>query len=171
MYNKFIILALTSFIIVFTSCNLLFPEEDNSEDLSLALLAILAGSNTTNTNNDSNANSDSTNVANPSISPGAGTYGEPQNITLTSNTTGATIRYAIGSTPTCSSGTVYSAAFNLGTVGDPATSRTVNAIACKDGLTQSSVISSAYLIQEEICDDGFDNDNDGLTDAGDADCP
>jgi hypothetical protein len=45
----------------------------------------------------------------PSFSPGGGTYSSAQSVSITTSTSGASIRYTTdGSTPTSSSGTVYS---------------------------------------------------------------
>ncbi|MDQ7804699.1 chitobiase/beta-hexosaminidase C-terminal domain-containing protein [Amycolatopsis sp. A133] len=81
-----------------------------------------------------------TTVAAPTFSPPGGTYSSAQTVTITSATSGATIRYTVdGSTPTASS-PVYS-----GPISVP-TSRTVNAIALKSGSTTSAVSSASYTI-------------------------
>lgn len=80
-------------------------------------------------------------VAAPSFSPGGGTYGSSQSVTITSATSGASIRYTTdGSTPTSSSGTVYSSAVSI------ASNTTLKAIAYKSGLNDSSVTSATYII-------------------------
>ncbi|WP_447001944.1 chitobiase/beta-hexosaminidase C-terminal domain-containing protein [Saccharothrix isguenensis] len=79
-------------------------------------------------------------VATPTFSPGTGTYSTAQTVTISTATSGATIRYTVdGSTPTASS-TPYS-----GPISVP-TTRTVNAIALKSGLTNSTVASASYTI-------------------------
>src|SRR5437764_1020347 len=79
-------------------------------------------------------------VAAPSFSPPVGTYSSTQTVTISTATSGATIRYTVdGSTPTASS-TVYT-----GPISVP-TSRTVNAIATKSGSTDSPVSSASYTI-------------------------
>nr|WP_030466446.1 chitobiase/beta-hexosaminidase C-terminal domain-containing protein [Lentzea aerocolonigenes] len=79
-------------------------------------------------------------VATPSFSPPGGAYTSGQTVTITTATSGATIRYTVdGSTPTASS-PVYS-----GPISVP-TSRTVNAIGIKAGLTNSAVASATYTI-------------------------
>ncbi|WP_290061008.1 chitobiase/beta-hexosaminidase C-terminal domain-containing protein [Amycolatopsis solani] len=82
----------------------------------------------------------STTVAAPTFSPPGGTYSSAQTVTISSATSGATIRYTVdGSTPTASS-TLYS-----GPISVP-NSRTVNAIALKSGSTTSPVSSASYTI-------------------------
>ncbi|MFJ7211816.1 chitobiase/beta-hexosaminidase C-terminal domain-containing protein [Amycolatopsis sp. NPDC098790] len=82
----------------------------------------------------------STTVAAPTFSPPGGTYSSAQTVTISSATSGATIRYTVdGSTPTASS-TLYS-----GPISVP-NSRTVNAIALKSGSTNSPVSSATYTI-------------------------
>ncbi|MEV7037367.1 chitobiase/beta-hexosaminidase C-terminal domain-containing protein [Amycolatopsis sp. NPDC051061] len=82
----------------------------------------------------------STTVAAPTFSPPGGTYSAAQTVTISSATSGATIRYTVdGSTPTASS-TLYS-----GPISVP-NSRTVNAIALKSGSTTSPVSSASYTI-------------------------
>ncbi|MGW5719520.1 chitobiase/beta-hexosaminidase C-terminal domain-containing protein [Amycolatopsis sp. NPDC003865] len=81
-----------------------------------------------------------TTVAAPTFSPPGGTYSSAQTVTISSATSGATIRYTVdGSTPTASS-TLYS-----GPISVP-NSRTVNAIALKSGMTTSAVSSASYTI-------------------------
>ncbi|SEF29536.1 Chitobiase/beta-hexosaminidase C-terminal domain-containing protein [Amycolatopsis pretoriensis] len=81
-----------------------------------------------------------TTVAAPTFSPPGGTYSAAQTVTISSATSGATIRYTVdGSTPTASS-TLYS-----GPISVP-NSRTVNAIALKSGSTNSPVSSATYTI-------------------------
>ncbi|GHV88327.1 hypothetical protein AGMMS50267_06870 [Spirochaetia bacterium] len=77
-------------------------------------------------------------VAAPTSSPEAGTYTEPQTVTLASITAGADIYYTInGTTPTTSS-TRYTTPFtvSMGT--------TLKAIAVKAGMTDSAVMTAAY---------------------------
>jgi hypothetical protein len=81
-----------------------------------------------------------TTVAAPTFSPPGGTYSTTQTVTLSSATSGATIRYTVdGSTPTASS-PQYTAPISV-----PG-SRTVNAIALKSGSTTSAVSSATYTI-------------------------
>jgi hypothetical protein len=84
-------------------------------------------------------------VAAPVFNPGGGTFGAAQNVTITSATSGATIRYTLdGSAPSQSNGTVYSGPVAI------ATSKTLKAIAFKTGFTDSTVTSSAYTIQYSL---------------------
>lgn len=80
-------------------------------------------------------------VAQPVFTPAPGSYGSAQSVSLASATTGASIRYTSdGSTPDCSSGTLYSAPLAI------TTTTTLQAIACRDGMTASSVASGGYTI-------------------------
>ncbi|MGZ3143684.1 chitobiase/beta-hexosaminidase C-terminal domain-containing protein [Lentzea chajnantorensis] len=79
-------------------------------------------------------------VATPAFSPPGGAYTSGQTVTISTATSGATIRYTVdGSTPTASS-PVYS-----GPISVPS-SRTINAIGIKSGLANSSVGSATYTI-------------------------
>ena len=81
-------------------------------------------------------------VATPAFSPDAGTYTEAQSVTISCETTGATIYYTTdGSEPTSSS-TTYSSAISVGET------TTIKAIAVKDGMTDSEVASATYTISE-----------------------
>ncbi len=80
-------------------------------------------------------------VATPTFSPAAGTYSSAQSVTLSCATTGATIRYTTdGSTPTATTGTVYSGAIAV------SSTTTVKAIAVKTGYSDSAVASATYTI-------------------------
>ncbi|HTB81724.1 MAG TPA: chitobiase/beta-hexosaminidase C-terminal domain-containing protein [Opitutaceae bacterium] len=80
-------------------------------------------------------------VAAPGFSPGAGTYASAQNVTVTSATSGASIRYTTdGSTPSETAGTLYSGPVSVGI------SETLKAIAYKGGSIDSTVSSAAYTI-------------------------
>ena len=87
----------------------------------------------------------------PTFSPVAGTYVGTQTVTITSSTGGATICYAINTTPTaptagtCGAGsTTYSGPISV------ASSETVNAIATESGYVNSSVGSAAYVIESTV---------------------
>ncbi len=80
-------------------------------------------------------------VADPVFSPAAGTYGTTQSVTITCATPSSAIRYTTdGSTPTRSTGTVYSGAISV-----PATA-TLKAIAYRDYYADSAVVTAAYTI-------------------------
>jgi len=82
-------------------------------------------------------------VATPTFSPAAGEYYATQNVTISSLTVGATIRYTIdGSTPTASTGTVYSGPITI------AATTTLKAIAYNGVLTDSSVRTGIFTISE-----------------------
>lgn len=80
-------------------------------------------------------------VSAPAFTPAAGTYTSAQNVSITSSTSGASIRYTTdGSTPSETAGTLYSGAVNI------STSTTFKAIAYKSGSPDSSITSAAYTI-------------------------
>jgi lysophospholipase L1-like esterase len=80
-------------------------------------------------------------VANPVFSPSAGTFSSLQSVTITTSTSGATIRYTTnGSTPTSTTGTIYSGAISV------SATTTIKAIAYKNGMTDSSVVTATYTI-------------------------
>ncbi|BDU51381.1 chitobiase/beta-hexosaminidase C-terminal domain-containing protein [Haliovirga abyssi] len=83
-------------------------------------------------------------VAAPVITPAAGTYTTTQAITITTATTGASIYYTTdGTTPSVAS-TKYTAAFNI------TKTTTVKAIAIKDGMDNSDVVTADYIITAEV---------------------
>ncbi len=80
-------------------------------------------------------------TASPAFSPSGGTYTSAPSVTITSATSGASIRYTLdGSTPTSTTGTVYS-----GPVAINATA-TLQAIAYASGMTNSSITTATYTI-------------------------
>jgi hypothetical protein len=80
-------------------------------------------------------------VATPSFTPPAGTYSQPQLITLSVTTSGATIHYTTdGTTPTPSS-PVYGGPISV------TRSTTIRAIAVATGMTASAVASATYTLQ------------------------
>ncbi len=88
-------------------------------------------------------------TAAPALSPAAGAYNLPLNVTITSNTPSATICWAISptvpaaTTPgTCSTGNTLA---NGGTV-SVTQEETVEALATKSGLTNSSVVTALYTV-------------------------
>jgi hypothetical protein len=78
-------------------------------------------------------------AATPTFSPGAGTYSSAQPVTISDSTSGVSIYYAVGSTPTCSS-TLYSSPVTV------SSSETLEAIACASGYANSYIGSAAYTI-------------------------
>jgi hypothetical protein len=82
-------------------------------------------------------------VANPTFDPAAGTYPAAQDVTLSSATPGASIRYTTdGSTdPTATTGTPYTGPIHV------AETTTLRAIAFHDGMASSAVASATYTIQ------------------------
>jgi hypothetical protein len=88
-------------------------------------------------------------VATPTFSPGAGTYGPAQTVTISSATSGTTIYYTTnGTTPTTSS-TQYTAPITV------STSETVEALAVKTGYTNSAIGSAAYVINGTVATPTF----------------
>ena len=86
-------------------------------------------------------------VATPTFSPGAGTYGSTQNVTISTTTIGATICYTTdGSTPTadgagtCTHGITYSGPVAV------STSLTLQAVGSLSGDSDSAVGSASYII-------------------------
>jgi len=86
----------------------------------------------------------------PTFSPAGGSYTSSQSVTISSSTSGATIRYTTdGSTPTETHGTVYSAAVNI------SATTTLNAIAYKSGYVDSSITSAVYTISGNTLPSGW----------------
>ncbi len=80
-------------------------------------------------------------VSTPSALVSGGTYDNTQSVTLSSGTDGATIYYTTdGSTPTTSSA-AYSSAITISSI------TTLKAIAVKDGVGESDVMSEMYLFK------------------------
>jgi hypothetical protein len=80
-------------------------------------------------------------VVTPTFSPVAGTYTSAQSVTITTTTSGASIRYTTnGTTPSSTVGTVYSGPVAI------STTTTLKAIAYKSGFTNSKVTSGTYTI-------------------------
>lgn len=83
----------------------------------------------------------SSQVAAPTYNPPAGSYGSAQSVTISTATSGATIRYTTnGTTPSSTVGTVYSTPVSI------STTTTLKAIAYKTGMTDSTVTSGTYTI-------------------------
>ena len=84
------------------------------------------------------------NVATPTFRPSGGRFCKHSvSVIISSTTSGASIRYTTdGSTPTSTHGTALA---NGGTVSvGPGPKRTLKAIACKSGMTNSAVRSGSY---------------------------
>jgi hypothetical protein len=80
-------------------------------------------------------------VAAPTFSPGGGSYSTAQTVTISSTTSGASIRYTTdGSTPTSTTGTLYSGPVTI------SVTTTLKAIAYASGMTDSTVTSATYTI-------------------------
>jgi chitobiase/beta-hexosaminidase-like protein/VCBS repeat protein len=80
-------------------------------------------------------------AATPSFTPPAGTYTQPQNVTLSVATSGATIHYTTdGTTPTASSPAYGGPIFVT-------RSTTIRAVAMASGMTDSAAASATYTLQ------------------------
>ncbi len=113
-----------------------------TSDTAIRAIAMASGSNNSavNTGIYLTTGSGPQQVADPVFAPGAGSYGSAQNVTITTPTSGATIRFTTdGSTPTETHGTV-------GNVLVVTSSETIQAIAYESGMTDSNVVSAAYSI-------------------------
>ena len=82
-----------------------------------------------------------TQCATPTFTPAAGSYSSAQSVTISTITSGATIRYTTnGTTPSETIGTVYSSAVSI------SNSYALQAIAYKSGMTDSAIASGSYTI-------------------------
>jgi alpha-tubulin suppressor-like RCC1 family protein len=89
-------------------------------------------------------------VAAPSLTPVAGTYSAPLDVAMSTTTAEAAIRYTTdGSTPTPTSGTVYTAPVHVGTT------TTFQAVAYRSGWTTSPVTTAAYTIAPLVAAPSF----------------
>jgi hypothetical protein len=80
-------------------------------------------------------------VAAPTFNTATGTYASAQSVTISSTTSGATIRYTTdGSTPSATVGTVYTSPVNI------ASTATLKAIAYMSGMADSAVTTGDYII-------------------------
>jgi hypothetical protein len=80
-------------------------------------------------------------VSTPVFSPAPGSYSSAQSVSITTATSGASIRYTTdGSTPSSTAGTLYSGPVSIGAT------TTLKAIAYASGLTNSAVASGTYTI-------------------------
>lgn len=78
----------------------------------------------------------------PLVSPSAGTYRTAQAVTLSTSTPGGSIRYTLdGTTPTSTTGTLFTGPITIGTTA------TLKAIAFASGHTSSTVTAATYTIQ------------------------
>ena len=85
--------------------------------------------------------SGSSQVAAPTFNPPASTYASAQAVTISTTTSGASMRYTVdGSTPTSTTGTLYSSPVSI------SATTTLKAIAYKSGMTDSTVTTGTYTI-------------------------
>lgn len=84
-------------------------------------------------------------VAAPTFSPAPGTYTLTQTVSLSTTTSGATIRYTTdGTTPTESIGTIYASAITV------STTITIKAIAYRSGWTTSDLATGDYVVASSM---------------------
>ena len=84
-------------------------------------------------------------VAAPAFDPGPGAYYDPQDVSLSTSTPGAAIRYTTdGSTPTETAGTPYTAPVHI------ASNLTLKAVAYQAGWRTSTVTSGNYSIGPDV---------------------
>jgi hypothetical protein len=89
-------------------------------------------------------------AADPNFTPAPGAYPTGQLVYITSATPGASIRYTTdGSTPTSTTGTVYSGPLSIGSA------TTLKAIAYKAGMSNSAITTGAYTINNGTSSLGF----------------
>jgi rhamnogalacturonyl hydrolase YesR len=87
------------------------------------------------------ASSSETPVAAPTFNPGGGTFSSAQTVTISTTTSGASIRYTTdGSTPSETAGAIYSGPVSIGST------TTLKALAYESGFTDSTVTSATYTI-------------------------
>ena len=79
-------------------------------------------------------------VATPTILPASGQYPSPQSITMSTATSGAAIHYIVGTTPPSCYSSLYNGAISV------TIPNTVKAIACKTGMTDSSIATNTYTL-------------------------
>ncbi len=80
-------------------------------------------------------------VATPTFSPAGGTYSAAQSVTISTTTSGASIRYTTdGSTPSETAGTLYSGPVNV------SAPTTLKAIAYENSFTDSAIASATYTV-------------------------
>jgi hypothetical protein len=88
------------------------------------------------------SNGAATTVAAPTFTPAAGTYYNSVNVSLSTSTPSAEIRYTTNGTDPDGTSTLYTAPFAINTLG----ANTVKAIGIKSGLTNSAISSAVYTI-------------------------
>ncbi len=100
-------------------------------------------------------------VAAPTFSPGSGNYSSPQSVTISTVTSGASIRYTTdGSTPTSTTGTPYTGPVTISAV------TTLKAIAFKSGSPDSTVSTATYTFSEPGTVVGFEAESAPRTTSG-----
>jgi hypothetical protein len=87
--------------------------------------------------------SDTQTAETPTATPSDGTYTAAQSVTLASTTAGAVIHYTLDGTEPTTASAVYSGAVNI------SATATLKAIAVKDGLNNSAVLTAVYTITSD----------------------
>ncbi len=89
-------------------------------------------------------------VANPSFSPAAGTFTSAQTVTISTTTSGASIRYTVdGTAPSETAGKLYSSPVSVSSTTD------LNAIAYQSGWADSGVTAGLYTITGTVGNPNF----------------
>ncbi len=83
-------------------------------------------------------------VGTPTLNPPVGTYNTDQQVTLSTATSGAAIYYTTDGTAPTASSTLYASAIPVAAHG---TTKTIQAIAIKSGMTDSGIASGTYVIK------------------------
>lgn len=96
-------------------------------------------------------------VADPTFNPVAGTYTSAQNVTISTTTANAQIRYTINGTEPTASSTLYTAPINI----PLNTNRTIKAKAFKINYIASNIVTAVYNITGTVLSPVF-NPNPGL---------
>ena len=82
-------------------------------------------------------------VATPTFTPAEGTYTSAQNVTISTETDGASIYYTTDGTEPTTSSSIYSSPINV------SQTTTIKAIAVKDGMDDSEVAEASYVIKSD----------------------
>lgn len=88
-------------------------------------------------------------VATPTFFPAAGTYTEVKNVTISTETSGATIYYTTDGTDPTTNSSTYSSAIPV------SSATTIKAIAVKEGMNNSAVATATYTINLPYSGDGY----------------
>lgn len=137
---KVTLLFLLSFLIF--SCGIFDAENSSSKRYASSISS--SGGNDKETDEDTDDDGNGVyNVTDPVMSPSGGTYSSSgTSVTITTTTNGASIYYTTnGTSPSCSGlGTLYSSVIPI------TSTTTIKAIACKNEMDASNIITAVYTI-------------------------